>query len=647
MVNSTQYKRLFEPGRIGQMQLKNRIVMPPMGTGFAEQGQISQRQLAYYEARARGGAGLIIIEVTAPGLQCHVSPGQPTLGDDRFIASFQRLADAVHKHGAKIAVQLQHSSWEMREGKPVQVSPSAITVPFRAVGVFGQTPHELTTDEIGGMVQWFTSAAKRAREAGLDGVEVHGAHQYLVASFLSSATNVRQDRYGGTVENKARFLVEILEAIKGTTGADYPVWVRLNAQEFGIENGVTMEETKQVVPMAVDAGAEAIHASGYGAGSSVNTAPIADTPGALVTLASEIKKVTSVPVIAVGRMDHELGERVLEEGKADLIAIGRRLMADPDLPNKVAEGRLEDINPCIGCAECLDRPGRVPGEGTSCTINAAMGREREYQIQPAGKIKKVVVVGGGPAGMEAARVAALRGHRVELLEKESELGGQLKVASIPPHKDDIAVWVKYLVRQVEKAGVKVRLNTEATTEVIERIKPDAIVIASGGVSKIPGIPGAGGRNVITAQDALSGKAGVGQNVVIIGGGIVGCETGHYLAEQGKGVTVIEILERMATEIGPMLRKRLMDGLRANQVTLLTRVTCEEISEEGVRVTNSEGKEETIQADTIILAVGYEKNDSLFKALEGKVAEVYCIGDSSEPQRIMEAVNEGYRCGLSL
>ena len=353
MANRTQFTRLFEPGRIGQMELKNKIVMPPMGTGYAEQGYVSQRQIDYYEARAKGGAGLIIIEVTAPGLQCHGSGGQLTIGDDKYIMSFRKLAEAIHKHGAKTAVQLQHSSWEVRAEEHIQVAPSPITVPARAVGVFGQTPHELTTDEIGEIVQWFATAARRVREAGFDGVEVHGAHQYLVASFLSSATNIREDRYGGTVENKARFLTEILQAIRETAGRDYPAWVRLNAQEYGVENGVTIEETKQVVPMAVEAGAQAIHASGYAAGSYVNTAPIAATPGILVPLAAEIKKVTSVPVIAVGRLDPELGERVLEEGKADLIAIGRRLMADPELPNKAAEGRLDEVNPCIVCAECL------------------------------------------------------------------------------------------------------------------------------------------------------------------------------------------------------------------------------------------------------------------------------------------------------
>jgi 2,4-dienoyl-CoA reductase-like NADH-dependent reductase (Old Yellow Enzyme family)/thioredoxin reductase len=625
-----------------------------MGTNYAEAGGgVSQRMLDYYEARARGGAGLIIVEGSAPSLKCTTSPQgapshQASLGDDRFISGWQELTDAAHKYNARIAIQIMHGTLENWNGKIVQVAPSAVIVPTRVMGILGEPPHELTVEEIAERVEWFASAARRAKKAGFDGVEVHGAHQYLVAAFLSSATNQRKDKYGGSVENKARFLIEILQAIKKEVGPDFPVWVRFNAREWGVGNGITIEETRWMVPLVVEAGAQALHVSGYGAGSYITTAPIPDTAGLLVPLAEEVKRLTRVPVIAVGRLDLELGEKILKEGKADFVAIGRRLLADPDLPNKATEGKLDEVTPCIGCMECIERLAfDERGEGVTCVVNPALGKEKAYQIKPVRKVKKVVVIGGGPAGMQAAIVAAQRGHKVTLLEREARLGGQLNIAALPPFKSDIVPWINYLVNQVKKAGVEVKLNTDATVDMIVKMKPDAVVIATGGVPTIPRVPGIDRPNVVTAQDVLSGKSRAGQNVVIIGGGMVGCETGHYLAQQGKKVTIVEVLSRMASDMLPMTRRRLVDGLRSNEVTLLTSATCEEIKEDSVQVTTADGEKRSIPADTVIVAVGYRANDELRKAVEGKVAELYCIGDSAQPRRIREATTEGYQTGLAL
>jgi 2,4-dienoyl-CoA reductase-like NADH-dependent reductase (Old Yellow Enzyme family)/thioredoxin reductase len=620
--------------------------MPPMGTGYHnEGGYVSQRFINYLEARAKGGVGLIIIEVTAPAVECNVRNFQLTLGNESYIPGFRELAEAVHRHGARIAVQLHHSSWELRNGEPVQVGPSSVIVPARVMGISGTPPHELSHEEIKERVHWFAAAAGRAKEAGLDGVEVHGAHQYLVASFLSPSTNKRTDEYGGNAEKRARFLIEIIRAIRETVGPDFPVWPRLNGQEFGFEDALTIEETKQNVPLYVEAGANAVHISGYGAFSYAIRSPICDIPGYQIPLAAEVKKVTSVPVIAVGRLDAELGEQILEEGKADFVAIGRRLIADPELPNKVASGRLDEIIPCINCMECIERP-LTEGRGTACTVNAVTGHEGEYQIQPAARAMKVVVVGGGPAGMEAARVAALRGHQVVLFEKKPSLGGQLLVATLPPHKEELALLTKYMTDQLTRAGIAVRLNTEATSEVIVEEKPDAVIIAVGGIPIVPEIPGVDNPNVVAAQDVLAGRD-VGQNVVIIGGGMVGCETGHYLADKGKHVTIIEILKRIANDVSPMVRRRLLDGLREKQVNMITSANCEEITEDSLLVTVSEGERQRIPTDSVILAVGYKQNDALLRAIEGKFNNVYCIGDAVSPQRIREAISAGYRAGLSV
>ncbi len=494
----SQYTSLFQPGRIGSLEVRNRIVMPPMGTGYADEGgYVSQRMIDYHEARARGGVGLIVVEVTAPSLQCQGSSHQLTIGDDGHIAGFQRLTDAVHRHGARIALQLQHSSWEMRDGKRRQVSPSAVVVPGRVMGIAGP-PHELTIDEIQEMVGWFADATVRAREAGFDGVEMHGAHQYLIASFLSASTNRRDDAYGGSLESRARFLVEILAAARRRVGADYPIWPRLNGQELGIEGGVTLEETVGVVPLLEGAGAQAIHVSAYGAGSSAVRAPIADRPGFLLPLAAAVKKIATVPVVAVGRLDCDLGEQLLVEGKADFVAIGRRLIADPDYPNKSAAGTPQDITPCINCMECIERPV-AEGRGMACAVNAAAGRETGYRLQPATTARRVVVVGGGPAGMEAARVAARRGHNVTLFEQADRLGGQLEIASRPPNKGDIPRLIDFMARQVTEAGVEVCLNTTATPELAAEGAPDAVIIATGGAPVLPDIPGADLPGVVTAQ----------------------------------------------------------------------------------------------------------------------------------------------------
>jgi len=485
----------------------------------------------------------------------------------------------------------------------------------------------------------------RARKAGFDGVEIHGAHGYLLSQFLSNASNRRQDRYGGSLENRARFLIEILKTIREEVGREYPVWCRLSAIEEGVKDGITLEESMQVAQMAEEAGADAIHVSRTAA-SSRRFSPMAEIPGVLLPLAEAVKKAVSVPVIAVMRIDASLGETALRQGKADFIAFGKALLADPEVANKVASDRLDDIKPCIYCEGCGDSLGL--SSGIHCVVNPALGKEQEYSLTKAKRRKKVVVIGGGPAGMEAARVTALRGHKVQLYEKEQQLGGQLLLAQIAPYKKTISNLTCYLATQMDRQGVEVHLATEATADLIAKEAPDAVVLATGGSPLIPDIRGVGRDNVVLATDVLTGRAKVGNTVAIIGAELVGCEVADFLANAGKKVTLMRRGEELALKVSPSIREPLLYRLSSKEeVTILTGVQYREIIGDGVVIIDKEDRERTIKADTVVLAAGTKPNNALLPILKERVTEVYPAGDCVEPRNILESMREGYRVGLSL
>ena len=644
MSASQQFAKLLEPGKIGQMTLKNRMVMPPMVTMYgSEEGYVTQRIKDYYEARARGGIGLIIVEaicVNAPeGRGFHQ---QLIIDDDKFILGLKELAETIQRHGARAALQIHHGGRVTRSSitgcQPVAPSP------IPSLG--GEMPRQLTEAEITRLVTSFTQAAVRAKKSGFDGVEIHGAHGYLVSQFLSAASNRRQDRYGGSLENRARFLIEILKTIREEVGREYPVWCRLSAIEEGIEDGITIEETIQVARMVEDAGADAIHVSRTAAGSR-RFPPMAEMPGVLLPLAEAVKKAVSIPIIAVMRMDSLLGETALRQGKADFIAFGRALLADPEIANKVASDRLDDIKPCIYCGGCSDSL-RLSSSGIHCVVNPALGREREYSLTKAPRSKKVLVIGGGPAGMEAARVAASRGHKVRLYEKGQQLGGQLLPAQIAHYKQTIGDLTRYLATQMDKQGVEVHLATEVTADLITKEAPDAVVLASGGFPLIPDIHGVEMDHVVLATDVLAGRVKVGNTVAIIGAELVGCEVADFLADAGKKVTLMRRGGELALKVSPSIREPLLYRLSSKEeVTILTGVRYREIIGDGVVITDKEGRERTIEADTVVLAAGAKPNNALLPILKERVSEVYPVGDCVEPRNILESMREGYRVGLSL
>lgn len=487
------FKKLLEPFQIGQMEIRNRIVMPAMGTRYGSgDGSVTERLKNYYEARAQGGTGLIIVEATYVHLRGKIGPNRLGIDDDKFISGLGELARTIQKHGARAVIQLCHAG---RLALPAvigmqPVGPSAVPMDHFVQRVKGEIPKEMTVEEIAELVISFANAARRAKEAGFDAVELHSASGYLFAQFLSRAANRREDAYGGSVENRARFLIETIKAVKGTAGPNYPVICRMNAKEHGVEDGITLEEARETALLIQEAGADAIHVTASGPLSPLTVGALPLVPGLNVGLAAEIKKVVAIPVIAVGLISPELGEKLIAEGKADFIAMGRALIADPELPDKLGSGRMEDIRPCLVCTSCPFEPKPPEPLGLQCEVNAALGRESRSKITPTGAPKRVLVVGSGPAGMESARVAALEGHEVFLYEKQSELGGHLIEASIPPHKERIGNLIRYLETQVRKLGVKVELGREVTPEVTAEVRPDIVLIATGATPIIPDIPGA-------------------------------------------------------------------------------------------------------------------------------------------------------------
>jgi 2,4-dienoyl-CoA reductase-like NADH-dependent reductase (Old Yellow Enzyme family)/thioredoxin reductase len=626
------------------MELRNRIVMAPVTTSYGSaEGYVTERMKGHYEARARGGAGLLIVEATYVHQRGQSFVNQLGISDDKFIPGLSKLVQAIHRHGAKAAIQLHHGGKGAKQELTgmVPVAPSLLTSPE------GVQAEELTVDQIAELVADYAAAAFRAKQAGFDGVEIHGAHGYLISQFLSRASNRRQDAYGGSLSNRARFLIETIKAAKGAAGSDYPVWCRINGKEYGVEEGTSLEEAREIARMAQQAGADAIHLSAGGPKNPVNLTSPTFVPAIIADLAEGIKKAVTVPVIAVGRITPEAGASILAAGKADLIAIGKGLLADPELPNKVASGKLEDITPCIVCMGCRDDLFSAGVLGIRCQVNAALGRDEEYRIVPTKKPKKVLVVGGGPAGMEAARVVALRGHKVTLWEKGSRLGGQLVQAAIPPHKDRIGFLTGYLQTQLSKLEVKIELGKQATAAMIEEFAPEVLVLATGVRPLVPDIPGLDKARVVQAGDVLEGRAGVGNKVVVIGGEVVGCETAEFLAEKGKKVTVTRRGREMALGAGFTLRDFLLERLSQKGVTLLTGLRYNKITSEGLVVTTKEGERKTIEVDTIVLAAGAIPDKGLYQELSGKVPETYLAGDCVEPRRIREAIADGYRIGLEI
>lgn len=641
------FKILFSPMKIGNMEVPNRFVVPPMGTNLANpDGTINQDFIDYWEARAKGGWGLLTVEVTAIDPLGKAIPYQPGLWDDCFIPGFKKLVDTVHRYGAKIAVQLHHAGRQtvsgITGGQPVAPSP----VPCL---VSKEMPRELSKDEVYDLIDKFGDAAIRAREAGFDAIEIHGAHGYLIAQFMSPHSNKRVDEFGGSFYNRMRFPVEVIKNVRRKVGGSYPLIFRMSADEkvFG---GRDIDESRAVAQVVEAKGINGLSVSVGSYGSMQYIIPPADiSPGFILSDVEEMKKAVSIPVIGVGRInDPFLAKAAIETGKADFLAWGRQSLADPDTPNKIAGGMLKEISPCIacnqGCVGYLFNPNKLK---VTCLVNPFCGREGKMKIEPATKKKKIVVIGGGPGGLEAAWVAAARGHQVTLYEKEEVLGGQLRVGAIAPGKQDIAKAINYYDHMGKKHGVNFKLGVKVTSAEIIAEKPDTVIIATGGEPSMPNLPGINNPRIVTSTEILLGLKDPGTKVLIVGGGIVGSETADLLVEHGHEVTIVDMLPEIGRDIQESVRYFLFKRLEEYKTTIHTNTTVKEFVADGIRG-EKDGQEINLTGfDTIIIAVGATSVNALQSELAGKVPELHIIGDASEPRKAIDAIEEGASLAIKL
>ena len=653
----TKLSKLFEPGTIGKMEVKNRIALAPMSNFHVNaEGFMSELMIPYFVKIAKGGVGLIFSGAHLVLREASLD-GLSLLDDDKYIPSFKELSQAVRQHGAKMAIQLHHRGLD-RHLRPDGSEELDGFAPSAVPRVnFSSIPRKATKEDIKRVVRAFGEAVLRVKEAGFDAASIHGGHGRLISNFLSPLTNKRTDEYGGSPEKRARFICEILAAMREKAGPDFPIILRFSGSDF-LEGGISIEDSCRQAPLFAEAGADALDVS----------ASADETTewqflgylypyGAIVHLAETIKRVVNIPVMTVGKIVDPLhAERILEEGQADFINLGRALIADPEWPNKAKDGQLDNIHHCIYCNNCIHFQGTfmfgMPGSekaraiGLACTVNPELLRTKEFEITPTPSPKKVMVIGGGLAGMEAARVLAERSHQVSLYEKNTRLGGQWNIVIQQPGKESWAEVSQRLIKGLDKAGVKVTLNKKVSRDLVEKEKPDTVIVATGALPLKPPVPGVDNKNVVQANNVFTGRARVGQRVVVVGGRAEGMEVANFLAEQGKKVFLVTRSELGGRRDNPMdrdLYRTLRYKLIEQGAALFPHSPLFEITEKGVYV-NDNRHLMFLPADTVVLAVGKRAENQLVEELKGIAPEIHNIGDSAEPRDAMYAIREGAEIG---
>jgi 2,4-dienoyl-CoA reductase-like NADH-dependent reductase (Old Yellow Enzyme family)/thioredoxin reductase len=626
-VAATTTSALFAPLEFAGLRVKNRLVMAPMGSCQSDdQGFVTDQTVAYYRRRAEGGVGMITVEAALVTPDSHGH--EPRLHGPEFVPGMRRVVEAIREHDVTVGIQLMHPGRQVTSGPTV--GPSG--VPLNS---FAPTPHVLTVDEIHKAVQQYAAAARHAQEAGFEFVEVHGAHGYLPSDFLSPVVNQRDDEYGGSLERRARFVLEVARAIR--EAVDIPLFWRLSGEEL-TEGGYSVDDQVQVAQWLEEAGVACLSMSaGTWLTIQVTVAPMYIERGAMVPYAHRIKQEVSVPVIAVGRLDDpELAERVIADGSADLVMIGRGLLADPDWPRKVGEGDAGDVRPCIACNACVDLVAR--GLEMRCAVNPELGHEHGWELVPAAAARRVMVVGSGPTGMEAARIARLRGHDVSIWERDGEIGGKLDVASRAPSKSEVLRYRDYQVRKLDQLGVDVHVGVDVTADVVERENPDVVMLATGAEPLFPPIPGIDGPTVVDAQDILYRRVpfAAGDHIAIVGGSATGCETAELLVEEGVDVTILEMQGSIGHGIEQITRRRLVRELKKAGVHVLTKSKVVAIEPDRLVYEAEDGTTHDVVASRVALAVGWRpRGEQLAQPLAGR--ELVVLGDAERPADFVAAV----------
>lgn len=646
-----QFPNLFSPIQIGETTVKNRVFMPPISTNLADKGYVTDALVEHYAARAKGGVGLIVTEVTTVEPTYVYLPGDMSIADDSFIPGWEKLTAAVHAYGTKILPQLFHPAYM---AFPIPGTPRLIAPSFVGPYYAKEAPRPVTVEELHTIIKQFGEAALRVKKAGADGVEIHAAHAHgLLGGFLSPLYNKRTDEYGGDINGRLRLTLEVIAEVRKMCGSDFIIDVRISGDEYS-DGGLNLNDAIYVSKQLEKAGVDMLHVSG---GTTIKRGSSIPAPGTKMgshsALSAEIKKHVSIPVATVGRITEPwLAEELIANGKADICMIGRANLCEPEFCNKAMAGKTEDIRPCIGCLRCLN--GIMFGQRVSCTVNPSLEPENEDTLTEAETKKNVLVIGGGPAGMEAAFVAAKRGHHVVLCDKQDALGGTVRIAAVPIAKQDLTQLIKYQAHKLEQAGVEVHLNTEVTLDMIQdQYAGYEVILSNGSTPVVPGFMTAF-KDCMTADDVLYGRKFPGRKIVVIGGGSVGCETADYLAPvlndrfpRNREIILIEMAhEIMTNESGPG-RSLLVQRMMQKGVQILCDVKVESVDIDTIRYSKDGEVHEIKDADTLVLAMGYRPNNTLQEQMREAGIPFSALGDCKQSGNIKSAISQGYELARNL